>query len=311
MQSTPNPSLNDPHDVLEITPDVVLVARAEEELSKLARDVKMRPPSSHMGADSSAGPSVPPVDTTFRSAVNDLRRRSGRPSFGRRALRGLAAFLFAVGSAFAAVAWQSHGEAWLAYADAAKQTIGRLTPLAVSSPPTDTAVAQASTAEDSNSPAVQASAPAAAASQPVGAAQTAAPVSAATSTDQAQLLQSMARDVANVGQEIDQLKAGIAELKANQGQMSRDIKSSEVKPSEPIQRPKLSAVAPRPVAAPVRRPAPTYRPPPATTAYVPPPPSAAPYVPPQPQAAAPYPPAQPPAQSQYDPDAPRPPMPVR
>ena len=43
MLSVPNPTQNDPHDVLEIAPDIVLVARAEQQLSRLARDAAKRP----------------------------------------------------------------------------------------------------------------------------------------------------------------------------------------------------------------------------------------------------------------------------
>ena len=59
MQSTLNPSHIDPHDVLEIAPNVVLVARAEEELSRLARDAKKRPAQTKSDSDVAANASVP------------------------------------------------------------------------------------------------------------------------------------------------------------------------------------------------------------------------------------------------------------
>ena len=46
---------------------------------------------------------------------------------------------------------------------------------------------------------------------------------AAAPSDPAQQLQSMARDLANANQEVETLKAGIAELKAGQQQMARDL----------------------------------------------------------------------------------------
>jgi hypothetical protein len=82
----------------------------------------------------------------------------------------------------------------------------------------------------------------------------------ALSPESAQLLQSMARDLATEGQEIGQLKASIEQLhasveqlKAGQEQMSRDI----AKASEQNLRPKTSAPPPRPIATPTRKPAPT------------------------------------------------------
>jgi len=89
MHSTPNPQQADPHADPH---DDVLVARIDEELSKLAHDAMRDPldPQTHMGSDFSAGPAVPPVDTTFRpAAVN----QGLRPSFGVRAIRAFIGFL--------------------------------------------------------------------------------------------------------------------------------------------------------------------------------------------------------------------------
>jgi hypothetical protein len=84
-----------------------------------------------------------------------------------------------------------------------------------------------------------------------------------------QLLQSMARDLANLGQSIEQLKASQQQmardhvnavdlLRVSQEQMARAIaKTSEAKTSEQNLRPKISAPAPRPIAAPPRKPVPT------------------------------------------------------
>ena len=96
MQATQSPAGNDPHDVLEIAPDIVLVARAEEELSKLARDAKARapelPPQPKPGPRLVEDSSVPSIDTGFRAtAVN-----RGRPSRGGRAIRGFFGVLLAV-----------------------------------------------------------------------------------------------------------------------------------------------------------------------------------------------------------------------
>jgi hypothetical protein len=131
----------------------------------------------------------------------------------------------------------------------------------------------------------------------------------------------MARDLVSLGQQVEQLKASIDELKAGQQQVSRDI----AKASEQNLRPKMSTISPpppRPVPARPRKPI-TPLPPP-QAAMAPPPQAAAPYVPPAaapyvPQTAAPYvprqvePPPQATAQPQQDEESsvPRPPMPVR
>ena len=128
----------------------------------------------------------------------------------------------------------------------------------------------------------------------------------------------MTRDIAAMAQQIEQLKANIAELKTNQEQMVRDMaKPSAPKPlaeaKPPVDpRARVSALQPRPPAPmppPVRKPRPvvshTYAP-----AYSPPPLAS-----PPPQAAAVPPPAAPPVtttQAVADDDGPvvRPPMPV-
>jgi hypothetical protein len=330
MQSTLNPKQTDPHADPH---DAVTVAR--EEFSNVADDA-MRYPSdaqSHVGSDFSgsdfsAGLSVPPVDTTFRAtAVN----QGLRPSIGVRAVRAFIGFVLAVCIGVAGVVWQAYG-------DAAKQMMARWTPqlVATSSPPLE----NAGLSEQPSPPAVQANAAGAAPPQPAPLAQPASegvtPTAAATSAEAAQLLQSMARDLVAVRQEIDQLKA-------SQDQLSRDIakasqpdvaKASQPKPyeakpyetkpyearaydakayaaraSEHNLRPKISAPPQRTAAAPARRPMPPPYPPPQTAAAPLLPQTAAPYVPrppdPQPQAT-----AQPQAEPEFSP-VPRPPMPVR
>jgi hypothetical protein len=271
MLSVPNPTQNDPHDVLEIAPDIVLVARAEQQLSRLARDAAKRPsnPQVRTEPDFSARSPVPPVDARFRSTTaGNAAARSGAPSTSTRVIRGLAGLLVAVLIGVAGYIWQAYGEA-------AKESVAALLPesLVTSSQP---ASAEASQQPDQPSQASEATAPP---PQPATPGQTAADSAApaAPLPDQAQLLQSMARDLASLGQELEQLKASVAELRTNQEQMSRDI----ARVSEQSQRLRVSALPPRPAAA-----APIAAPP--VAAYVPPP-TAAP----------------------VNPDVPRPPLPVR
>jgi hypothetical protein len=318
MQSTLNPNQTDPDDVLVITPDVVLVARADradKEFSNLAHDAISRPSDSqtHMAPDFSAGPSVLPVDTTFRAAaVNGVQAPGDRPSIGARAIRACIGFLLAVCIGVASIVWQSYG-------DAAKQIIARWVPqfaLTSSSPQENPGLPG-----QPSPPAVQASAANAAPPQPVPPAQTApegaASTSATPSPESTQSLQSMAGDLAHAEQEIEQLKASIAQLKTSQQQMSRDIakvseakvaeakvseaRVAEAKASEQNLRSRLSAAVRRSAAAPARKPMPPF------------PPSQAAAAPPLPQAAAPPVPQQQP-QTSTQPQAelvPRPPMPVR
>jgi hypothetical protein len=301
---------HDPHDVLEISPDVVLVARAAADFPSLAPDGSAR--DVHMGAADAA---TPRVDTTFRATDTSGERSSG----GKLLRRSAIAFLFALASAFGAAAWERYGgEAQAMLSDFSPQvTLASLLPTSLPSWLTPGKAAKAAQPDDTAPQAQAAAADQAAQPAAPQATDSAAPAAAAVPADTAQLIQSMARDVASLNQQLGELKARIAELKAGQEQLGRDMASkasearaaepriSEAKPVEP--RPTKLGAPPRPlgtlVTAPVHRPRPPSYPP-AQAAYVPPPPvSAAPV-----QIA----PAPPPATVQPDGDpVVRPPMPVR
>ncbi|WP_051677604.1 hypothetical protein [Bradyrhizobium sp. URHD0069] len=298
MHSTLKPKqTDDPHDVLEVASDAVVAAPGDE-LTNVLRDAArhLSDPQTHTGSGFSAGPPVPPVVTTFRPAVNNVQVPGHRRSIGRRALRAFTALLLAACIGVAAIAWQSHGEA-------AKAIIAKWAPQLVqtSSRPLE----NPGLAERATPPAVQATAAKAAPPQPAPLAQTVpegvVATAVAPSPESAQLLQSMARDLATVGQQIEQLKASIEQLKASQEQMSRDVAkvSEQNKASEQNLRPRTAAPPPRSAAAPARRPMPPYPPTQAASPSVPR------QVEPQPQAA---------DQPQAEPESssvPRPPMPVR
>jgi hypothetical protein len=293
MQSTPNPNQTDPDDVLVIAPDIVLVARADK-----AHDAISRPSDSqtHMAPDFSAGPSVLPVDTTFRAAaVNDVEARGDRRSIGGRAIRACIGFLLAVCLAVAATLWQTYG-------DATKQIVARWVPqfaLSSSSPQDNPGLPGQPGAAAVQASAAKAVPPAQMA--PEGVAST----GATLSSESTQLLQSMAGDLAHAQQEIEQLKASVAELKASQQQMSRDTakvsearvseakaseaRIAEAKVSEQNLRSRLSAAVRRSAVASAHKPMP-------------------PLPPPQAAAAPPLPPATAQPQAEL---APRPPMPLR
>lgn len=262
MLSTLDNSQHDRRDVLEISPDVVLVARAAADFPTLAPEA--------MGREAHIDSEIPRVDTTFR-ASDTTGRRSSHGKWLRRA--GLT-FLFAFMGVVATAAWERYG-------DEAQAMLTNYTPQfsLASLMPTSLFSGRAAVAASPNDVA----APQAAVADQPAAADTAAP-SAAISSDTAQLLQSMARDVASLNQQLTELKASIAQLKAGQDQLSRDMakapeaKVSEAKPVDPHPAPAKLGAPPRPLGTlttPVHRPRPPSPPyPPAQTAYVPPPASA-------------------------------------
>ncbi|MBR0776008.1 hypothetical protein JQ625_14315 [Bradyrhizobium diazoefficiens] len=291
---------NDPHDAIQISPDVVQASRAVKDAPTLAPEItpRMEPKYS---ATADAPAAAPSVDTAIRAAAGDKPGREQRSSVRKLFTGALVTMLLAGGSAAATVAWDKHGET-------ARQMLAAWTPVLTSLLP--------STSQTAPVAAVEAAPPAAQAAtdQPTDQAVTPPPVQAAaapdaTPPDASQSLQSMTRDMAAMAQQIEQLKANIAELKASQEQMAHDLAKApapkpvaEVKPVDPRAR---AALPPRPPAAPVRKPKPvitqTYAP-----AYAP-----APVAPPPTHAAA-VPPPPAPAQAVADDDGPivRPPMPL-
>jgi hypothetical protein len=190
-------------------------------------------------------------------------------------------FLFAGGSAAATIAWEQHG-------DTARQMLAEWTPALTSLLP--------STSQTSPVAPAQAAPPAAETATDQTADQSATPpaaqaaaVPAATSSDPAQSVQSMTRDLAAMALQIETLKASIAELKAGQEQMAREMAKpaapkpvAETRPVDP--RARLSALPPRPAPPPVRKPKPavsqTYMPAYPPTPLAPPPSSQAATIPP-------------------------------
>jgi hypothetical protein len=251
MHSTLNPEQTDPSNVFAHVNEEI--ARALEQIALVDKQI------SNQAHDDARHSSDHPQTrmNTFRPGVRD-----NRPSLGGRAVRGFIGLLLAACIGVAAFVWQS------SYGDAAREIIARWAPqLVASSQP----LQNPGLPEQPSRPTVQASA--ANAAPPQLATQTTpegvAPTAAALSPESAQLLQSTARNLANVEQDIEQLKAGIAllnanveEIKASQEQMSRDI----AKASEQNLRPKISAPAPRPAAAPARKPMPPFKPPQAAAA---------------------------------------------
>ena len=330
---TPKPN-DDPHDIVVVAPDAIKVAPAEDVIESLLKD-KVRGPSEpplrvepqlRAVPEVEAAAAMPAVDTNFRAtAVNDVLVKSRRRSLAGRALRGVAALLLAGCIGGVAMAWHYHAEA-------AQQLIAEWAPLfahkstqpsektGLAAPPV-LAAAEVGAANASPAPAAPADAartatPPTAAAAPTAAA-TAAPAAAAA--DEPQSLETMARDLANASQQIEQLKASVEQLKASQQQLvamvSEKSAAQALRPKKPAQ----PAPPPRPVAAltPARPPVPALPPRPLRPAGAPMPSAAAAPLPPAP---APYVPRQVEPQSRAavetldDPElvsVPRPPMPLR
>ncbi|OSJ35731.1 hypothetical protein [Bradyrhizobium japonicum] len=321
---------NDPHDAVEISPDMVLASRPISGAPALAPEIATRPepkidpkfaPERTINPEPKFSPvlepqtAAPSVDTAVRVAASDGRRQK-RSSAGKWLRGAFVMILFAGGSAAATVAWEKHG-------DTARQIFAEwkpaLTALTSLQPSTSQTAAPMPAAPVTAAQAAPPAEPAAtdqatdqstqpATPPPVQVA--AAPV--ATQPDPAQSVQSMTRDLAAMAQQIEALKANIAELKAGQEQMAREMAKppapkpvAEAKPVDP--RARVSTLPSRSPAPPVRKPKPvvsqTYMP-----AYSPAPPAPS-------QAAAVAPTAAPVATTQAvaDDDGPvvRPPMPLR
>lgn len=322
---------NDPHDAVQIPPDMVLTSRPISVAPALAPEIVSRaepkfapghkanpePKFSPVAEPQAAAPSV---DTAVRVAAGDGPVRRKRSAAGKWLRGAFVTFLFAGGSAAATIAWEKHG-------DTAKQMLAQWTPaltslLPATSQTAPVAAAQAAppTEQAATEPTVEPPAAQAPADQPVAPppTQVAAAAPAAAPPDATQSVQSMTRDLAAMAQQIEALKANIAELKAGQEQMARDMAKppapkpvTEVKPADP--RARASALPPRapaPTPPPVRKPKPvvshTYMPAYSPAPLAPPPPSQAAAVPP-PAAAVTT------TQAVADDDGPvvRPPMPLR
>src|SRR5216683_6758929 len=243
MNSTPNAKT--------IEPDGDLIARADEHLAHAYEQIaRVNEQVSKLEHDAARNPSA---------ALGRL------PSRGRPMLRGLIGLLLAACIFITAfVSQSSHG-------DAAKLIFARWAPqlILTSSLPMENPGLPARPSPS----AVQVAAAEPVAAQPTPLAPTAprdvAPTAAPVSPEVAQLLQTMARDLANVEQRIEQLKASqeqmatdnakaVEQLKASHEQMTRLIaKASEfAKTSEQNPRPKTSAPPSRPIASPTRKPVP-------------------------------------------------------
>jgi hypothetical protein len=315
-----------PQDAPTIAPDAISVSWADKVLADITRDAKTIQPEKTVQPErpvqpevrpnrqpppappsSSAIVPVPMVDTTFRAAaVGDIKPAARKKPRSRWAGKIAFIFLFGLSSAVATGLWKHYGAEARQIVAEWQPLIAEWTPqfsLAASPPaePVATADPAAATA-DQTAPADQPASQDAATTTAA-----AAPAAAALPPESADVIQSMQRDLASLSQQIEQLKASIAELKAGQppapvAARTTEARPAEVKPPAPAARPRVTAVQPPPPPRSVAPP-PVRRPPPVQA-------SAAPM---QLASPPPPPPPAPPAQTTADDGGPvvRPPMSLR
>ena len=246
MNSTPNSNASGP--------DAVLVARADERLAHAYEQIAR--------ADEQLARVTEQLSRLEHDAARQPPDGPGRRlSRGWPLLRGFIGLSLAAGICAAAFASQT------SYGEAAKLTIARWAPYLISmsslrlEKPEASAQASQSAVQTAATEAAPAQATPSGQAAPQDAASTAAPVS----PELAQLLQTMAHDLATVEQGIEQLKASqermasdnaraVEQLRANQEEMTRLV----ARASEQDQRAKTAALPSRPVATPARKPPPTH-----------------------------------------------------
>jgi hypothetical protein len=247
---------DDPHDA-PIAPDIIPTAWVDRGPPRAANDATSR---ERLFAEiqSAAETVAPDVDNTFRASdINDIPARKDRSAARTWMKRALTVFTVALISALAAAAWQHHG-------DAATQAVASWVPGVSSSNEPAAATEQAEAA------------PAQAAEQP-SAAPPPAQVASAGAPDAEQQIQSMARDLAAMGQQIADLKATVEQLKASQQAMTAaPAPIARVPAAKPP--PRAALIAPRPTLPPPHAPRQIS---PSAQAVAVPPPSPAALPPPQ------------------------------
>jgi hypothetical protein len=255
MDSSANTKQADPH-VDPALSTQKLGARADERLAHAYEQI--------VRADEELARFNEQISRLEKKPANRFRQ----PLRGRPALRGLIGLLLTAGICTAAYAWQSHGET-------VRPIISRWAPQLAAAMSLPSGVPKL--ADQQSPPAVHVAAADAAVSQLPTPVQTAPQDAAAApiAAEQTQLLQTMARDLASVQQEIEQLRASQAELaresartaeqlKANQEQMARAIANASGQNLRPRTSVTTSAATsanpPRPVANPARKPVSTLPP---------------------------------------------------
>jgi hypothetical protein len=227
-------------------------------------------------SDFSPGGLVPPVDPRFQptNALGDIRVPPRPRPKTRWAARTTYGFLFALGSTIVLAVWDQYGNAARALIAHYIPPLAVITaqgpaqtpaPPAADVPGAQTAAADPAAVQPAPAQPAQntASAAPAAATAPASVAPANPPtvIAAATAPDSGPTTQSMAHDMAAMGQQIEALKATVEQLRAGQDQMAQQLSR--------LSAPKPVAAIARPVAPPrsqVSALPPTHRPRPAVSA---------------------------------------------
>ena len=250
MDTALNPKQADPRHVL--------VARADEELTHAYEQITR------------ADEQIARTEKQLSKLEQDAARAAvpgKRSSLGGQAARGFTGLMLTACICVAAIVWQS------SYGDAAKQVIARWAAQLV--PTSSLPLENPGLPAQPSQPAVEAATANTAPPQPAPLAQTApqdvVPTADALSPELTQLLQSMARDLATLGQGIEQLKASQQQMARDNANAAEQLKASQeqmaqviAKASEQNLRPKISAPPSRPTATPTRKPVPILPSPQAT-----------------------------------------------
>ena len=253
MNSTPTPKETEPHDALIGRADERLanaheqikradeqLARLSEQLAKMERDTARPPPAA-------SGPHSPPPQSP------PTQSPPGRP-----ALRTLVGLPLAACIVVAALVLQS------SYGDGAKLVVARWAPQLVSTPslppenpplPAQPAPSTVEVAAAEEAP--PQAAPPQATSLAQAAPQDTAPTATAASADHAQLLQRIARDLANVERAIEQLKASQQQMASDNSKAIGELKASQEELKRALAR--VSEQNPSRSSPPPAQPAPTVR----------------------------------------------------
>ena len=241
MNTTTDPKANEPDDVLVARADERLVhaydqiARADEQLARLNEQLSKL---EHAAPDPSA-------------VVGH------RPPRSRSALRGVIGLLLAVFIFVGAFVSQS------SYGDEAKLMVAQWAPQLIST--SSLPIEKPGFPAQPSPSTVQVAAATPGLPQPTASAQTApqefAPTAAPISPELTQLLQTMARDLANVQQGIEQLKTSQEELARENGRTAEQLKASQeqmaraiANASEQNLRRSTPVTVPPRIATPARRP---------------------------------------------------------
>ena len=237
MNSTLNPKAAEADNVLVARADERLahayeqIARADEQLARVTEKLsKMEEDATH----------YPPAA---------LRPK---PSRGGVALRGLIGLLLAACIVVAAFASKS------TYGDAAKLMISRWAPQLVSilSLPPVKSVPSAQPGPAAVQVVAAEPAPLSATPSSPATAQDGAPTVAPTSSDLAQLMQTMIRALSNVEQEVQELKAGQERMAGDNARLAEQLRASQEQMTRLLAPPQTSAALPRQINSPARKPVP-------------------------------------------------------